>query len=363
MTPISKVMTGVAAIAALLAVGCGSSDEEAKGKQPSPREAAPSPSKADRDAVEVFLDGIEAFNENDLEQLVASYAEDAALQAPASGAPPAAGRRAVVRQITGFKGILPHSKIGVRRVFESGGMLVAQFVLTGTRRYDQQGVEMKPEKVGYHGAYFVKAKDGLQQGVMLFYEQSAIRRQLGWMSGDPPPVPGQVSGEPQIVRGEPSEDVEETVRAFYELLESRNFDGLDERIAEGFSFADHSSGAAGGLDEARRELSGYLGGLSEISFDVLKVIAADGWAAAMYVLHGKSAAARGDAGPDAGPDRELMLHGAHVFQLKGDRIASIEVYRSRAERLRQLGKLKETLTGQVSDGEAPSRKKGDAGAD
>ncbi|MFO8071011.1 MAG: nuclear transport factor 2 family protein, partial [Polyangia bacterium] len=150
MTRISRVMTGLAAIAALLAIGCGSSDEEAKEKKPSPREASPSPSKSDRDAVEVFFDGIEAFNENDLEQLVASYTEDAALQLPASGAPPAVGRRAVVRQITGFKGILPHSKIGVRRVIGSGEMLVAQFVLTGTRRYDQQGVEMKPEKVGYH---------------------------------------------------------------------------------------------------------------------------------------------------------------------------------------------------------------------
>ncbi|MFO8070920.1 MAG: nuclear transport factor 2 family protein, partial [Polyangia bacterium] len=276
---------------------------------------------------------------------------------------PAVGRRAVVRQITGFKGILPHSKIGVRRVIGSGEMLVAQFVLTGTRRYDQQGVEMKPEKVGYHGVYFVKTKDGLQKGIMLFYEQSAIRRQLGWMSGDPPPVPEQVSGEPQMVKGEPSADAEEMVRAFYELLESRNFDELDERTSEGFAFADHSTGAAGGLDEAKRELSGYLEGLSEMTFEVLKVVTADGWAVALYTLHGKPAAGKGDAGPDAGPGKELLLHGAHVFQLEGDRIAGLEVYRSRAERLRQLGKLKEALAGQVSDGELPSREKGDAGAD
>ena len=105
------------ALAAVLA-GCGGSEEtgepEATGK-PTGKAAT-----AESDRVEVFVGGLRAFNEANLEALLNSYTAEATWHMPSSEAPLVRGRKAVARQIVAFKGLLPESTLGARRILVGG---------------------------------------------------------------------------------------------------------------------------------------------------------------------------------------------------------------------------------------------------
>lgn len=322
----------------------------------------PVPEVETADPVETFLIGLRAYNEGNLEELLVSYAPDAVWHVPCFKAPPVRGRRAVARQMVAFKGMLPDSRIGVKRLLVQDDLIVAQAVLHATHRWTDQGIPTEPKSVGYSLIFFVKTEQGKAQQTLLYFDQSAIRRQLGTLAGPAPAIPPW-PGEPERVTGQGPEASLGVVKRLYEALEQDRFDQLDALTTGSFAFVDRSSQTTSSLAELKKMLTAERQLLDEVKFDVEQMVAVGPYVAvrfterALYLADAPTAAERG---------RPVLFHGAHVFKLEGGKVAAIEVYLNQVEVLEALGKLKEALRGAPQAPAAPEPvedvRRADAGA-
>lgn len=305
---------------------------ETSSVHPSQKDRVAAVEAATGDPVEVFLDSLEAFNESNLEDLLATYTADTVWHQPCAPRPPARGRKAVARQLVGFKGMLPDTRIGVRRILEQGDLLVAQAVLTATQKWDKQGIERKePKRVGYEMLYFVQAANGPAAATLLYFDLATGRRQLGHMKGEVPPVVKLPRGDPEILRDAPAADNEKATREFFEILEKGDLAGIDALVAEGFAFRDVDEPGTLNLGAFRERHAKRTANLSEVSYKVREVVTAGDFAAAHWVMKGVQGA------NDEAPAKRLKLHGAHVLEFADGKLSRVEAYDSEMERIEQLG--------------------------
>jgi ketosteroid isomerase-like protein len=313
--------------------GCGRdrvpSDRDPVGKNAEPDDGRPG------DPVETFLIGLRAYNEANLEDLLAAYADDATWYMPCSRNPLVRGRKAVARQIVAFKGLMPESSIGVRRLLTSGDWLVAQAVLHGTHRWNAQGIERPPRKVGYEMISFVRAdKSGKASETLVYYDQTALRRQLGAIEGVAPPVPKWPSKPERITAAGDDANVER-VRQVFDLVEKGRFDELDAVTTDGFTLYDRASGKRYSLAELKAQLQKERQTLVDPQFELLQTISAGNVVALRFM---ERARLKG-----VGADREngspVEFHGAYVFEIKDGKIAVAESYTNTMELRLQLKEI------------------------
>lgn len=347
MTDIQRTIRVTIAVLALLTGGVGCGDE-----QPDKASASDAKKAAGGDRVETFLAGLRAFNEADLEELLTAYSEEATWHMPSSTAPLVRGRKAVARQIVAFKGLLPESTIGVRRVLESGEWIVGQAVLNGTHRWNAQGIPRPPRKVGYDMVFFVRTDAaGRAAETLVYHDQTVIRRQLGAMKGPAPAVPPWPEKVERVA--EPGrEDLVARAKGLLALVERGDLDGLDGLVTGSFILRDRAGGRSFSLAEVKQRLAKQRESLVDARIEVEQALAAGKYVALRFVekatFTGGDPAATGGGSP-------VQFHGAHVFEFAGDRIAALETYANELELLLQIKQIK-------AERKAAATAKPDAGA-
>jgi len=281
------------------------------------------------DPVDIFMDGVRAFNESNLEDLLRTLTPDTVWHVPCAPKPPARGRKAVARQLAGFKGMLPDARITVRRVISAGDLLAAQCLINASIKWDGQGIKKdRPGEVGYEVLYFVKSVDGPAQATLLYFDRAAARRQLGHMTGDAPPVPKPAEGEAEVVKGGGDPKDAEVVRGVFATLSAGDPEALRPSLAEGFSFTDMSTGEVGGFELLARLDAEERQTLPSSTYTLRETVGAGRYVAVHWAKKGMRA---GDG------KQAVTLHGAHVFELQDGKIAAMQAYTSKMELIEQLG--------------------------
>ncbi len=284
------------------------------------------------DPVKIFTSSIDAFNDSNLEDLLESYSADTVWHVPCAPKPPARGRKAVARQLVGFKGMLPDAKIGIRRIIREGEILVAQVVMTATQRWDGQGIERtEPMEVGYEMLYFVQAPSGPAKATLLYFDRAIGRRQLGHMRGQASPVPEKPKGDPEVVSGAgpDREGNVATVEKMYPAWSSGNHEEIAPFLADGFQYLDTSSRKTMDFEGMKAHQLEESKTLSERSYKIREVVSAGSYVAAHWLQQAVYAGAAGK--------RKIKLHGAHVFTFEQGKIKNVEAYVSEMEAIEQMG--------------------------
>jgi ketosteroid isomerase-like protein len=285
------------------------------------------------DPVENFLESIRAYNENSVEGLLATYAEDATWEMPGSGAPSVEGRKRIVRQGVAFKTGFPESRFGVRRILVDGQTLVAQTVFRATRRFDEQGVTIPPRELGYEAIQSVETDRGFARRTLVLHDQVGIRQQIGRLTGPAPVVP-TLPEIPEVVRGPAPAGNIEAVAGLHAAWEKGDFASWKDLVTEGFELVDHATGDRFDLARALDWLAARDKEFDSVLFERQRTVAVGSWVAVFFVELVDYR--RPDASAEEPPSR-LSVHGAHVMRLEGGRIAALEIYRNRGEFLRQMG--------------------------
>jgi ketosteroid isomerase-like protein len=318
------------ALAVLLLVGCGSSDETGDAKAGG--KAAGKGADVESDRLETFVSGLKAFSEANLEDLLKAYTPEATWHMPSSGAPLVRGRKAVARQIVAFKGLLPESTLGIRRILDSGDWIVAQVVLHGTHRWSAQGIAREPRKVGYEMIYFVQIDEtGKAAETIVYYDQTAIRRQLGHMKGAAPAVPKWPDREERVAEPGAAANLEK-VEQLLTAVEQGDFDKLDGMVTADFTLHDRGSSRHYSLAEVKKRLAVERESFVAPRIEIDQKVGAGKYVALRFTQRSKYRWAE-DTDTTAG--EPVVFHGAYVFELSGGKIAALETYANEMELIQQ----------------------------
>jgi len=322
-------LVAATALLCLLSSGCG---DDAGSEPVVPGKGA----AAKGDPVETFLAGLRAFNEANLEELLDAYTPEATWEAPGSGAPLVRGRKAVARQIVAFKGLLPESTIGARRVLKSREWLVIQAVLQGTHRWNAQGIQRPPKQVGYEMIYFVRpGEGGAANETIVYYDQTSLRRQLGAMKGPSPALPAWPDAVERV--DAPAETGASGIAdKMLAVVERGAFDELDALVTADFTVFDRASGRRYSLAEIKQRLGKDRESFAEPRIEVEQTVGAGKYVAVRFVQRSRYHPA-GDAGP--GAEAPVLFHGAYVFTVEGGKIAALETYTNEMELIVQAKQL------------------------
>jgi hypothetical protein len=325
---------GVAAVLALAACG-GEEEGQATGAPATDAKATA------RDPADAFLAGITAYNEANVKGVRESFAPSAAWWNPTRAAAPARGIKSIVKALAAFKAFIPDSRIGVRRVLRRGNSVVAQAVVTGTKRWTDHGTEDEPKRIGFDIAYFVLADDlGRARETIVYFDAAVAQRQTGAMRGEARPVPKQPSGKPEVV-GAPG-DKAAIAKAEAALAALANGGaGLDALATSDFAYVDTTAGKRIPLAELPAHLAAQAPRIDGLAYKPQQSIAAGQFVAMRWEARGTYA---GDGG--AAP-AEIVLHGASVFTLADGLVKEIEVYASSLERFEKAGLLAGQVAGET----------------
>ena len=323
----------ISLLCAGLAAACGDGKDDPVIETSHPSRPGAGAAAVAADPVDLFLQGLRAYNEGNLEDLLAVYTEDSFWHIPNAIAPPVRSAKAIARALVKFKTKLPESKLRARRIIETDGLIVAQVVLEGVRRYDDQGIEMKkPVPFGAEILYVVQsAADGRAKGTLMYMDQAVLNRQLGIdKSSDPAPLPKKTTGDPVRVKGEAGDgDANaKVVGTVFDAWAAADYEKLAGLVAEGFVYRDTRYGSEWSFEELEGYHEKERKVLSDVEYDIKQTISAGDLVIARFAM--KAVVDRD------GKKTPVTIHGANVFELKGGKIAAVESYSSDRELQVQL---------------------------
>jgi hypothetical protein len=324
---------GIACVAAALALAaCGGEEKGTAKDEPAVKGRA-----AARDPAVAFLDGITAFNEANVKGVRDAFAPSAAWWNPTRAMAPARGVGQIIKALAAFKAFIPDSRIGVRRVLRRGSNLVAQAVITGTKRWTDHGTEEDPKRIGFDIAYFVIADDlGRARETLVYFDAAVAQRQSGALKGEPRPVPAQPDGKAEIVGAPGEKGASEQAEAVLAAIQ-KGGEGLEALVTKEFAYTDTSTGKRVPLAELPAFLAARTPAVTGATTKTQQSIAAGPYVAIRWETKGMV------AGKAGGEPNEVTLHGAHVFTVADGRISAAEAYTSDMEYLDKTGLLAENV--------------------
>jgi len=350
--PNKHTATSVLVLFAALLLGCGGGSDPEDPKAVGV--AKVEPADVEGGPVETFLAGLTAFNEANLEQLLGVYTPEATWHMPSSEVPLIRGRKAVARQIVAFKGLLPESTIGARRVLEGEGWFVVQAVVDGTHRWSAQGIARKPQKVGYEMIYFVRPdENGKADETIVYYDQTSLRRQIGAMKGAVPAVPGWPEKLERVAEPENAANVE-LVKQVLALVERGEIDRLDGLVDVNFTLYDRATGKERSLAQIKQQLKKERETFVNPRIEIEQVISVGRFVALRFVQKSTylTPDQRGDAGVEEGAP--AVFHAAYVFEIEGGKVHALESYANEMELVRQAKQFVAEKKAREADGGASS---------
>jgi len=322
--------------AAFALAACGGEDEGKGSGKPTAEGKA-----AARDPAVAFLDGITAFNEASVKGVREAFAPGAAWWNPTRAMAPARGIGPIIKALSAFKAFVPDSRISARRVLRRGNNLMAQAVVTGTKRWTDHGTEEEPKRIGFDIAYFVLA-DGLGRAreTIVYFDAAVAQRQTGALRGEVRPVPVPPADKPEIVGAPGVKGTVEKAEAALAAL-GRGGAGMEGLVSKGFVYIDTTTGRQLALAELPAFLAAQVPPLTGLTYRTQQSIAAGSFVAIRWE------AKAGYAGGDGAEPADITLHGAHVFTVTDGEISAVETYTSSLERLEKTGLLAQYVAGET----------------
>jgi len=138
------------------------------------------------------------YNAGDLESLVNSHTEDAALVSP-DGA--ARGRAAIFRQWSRDKAAFPDRSLTIHMIIEQGDTVASEFTWAATNTgplLQPDGTELPPtgKRIETRGMELVRVRDGKVAAHRVYWDAMALAGQLGLLPGREARLAAQLRGLP-----------------------------------------------------------------------------------------------------------------------------------------------------------------------
>ncbi len=279
-----------------------------------------------------------ALNGHDAKAFASVFAENAVVSV--AGLNELSGRAAVEQNMAEWFETFKNIKLGFRRVWMKGDMVVLEWVINGTHSGDLFGVKGKENAIGHYGLSIVWFDaDGKVKRENRYGELGAVLTQSGATKGKPKEVPTiPATAEIIVGKGTPEEDKNiEVAKAVQGTLAKKSeADFLaavtDDVQYEGVLFLDSVKGKA----DAKKLFGGLTKAFPDMQFAPTTSIAAGDYAIVEYTMSGTH---KGPLGALPASKKPVTVHLVDVYQLAGGKVAKAWTYQNSVELMTQVGAI------------------------
>jgi steroid delta-isomerase-like uncharacterized protein/uncharacterized protein (TIGR02246 family) len=301
-----------------------------------PPPAPPKPSMAEMQKV-AMQTALEGLNAHDAAKFASVYADNAMVSV--AGLNELAGRAAVEQNMKEWFETFSKIKLGFRRVWIKGDVLVLEWVINGTHSGDLFGVKGKENPIGHYGLSLVWFdENGKVKRENRYGELGAVLTQADGKqkAKEIPTVPAAAEMIP--AKGSPEEDkLLEAAKGLHAAVEKKSeadFLALvsDDFVYEGVVGFDQIKGKA--------DTKKFFGGLTK-AFPDIKFSPSAAWAIGDYVIveYQMSGTHKAALGTVPASKKPVNVHLVDVAQIKDGKVQRAWTYQNSVEFLSQVGQV------------------------
>jgi steroid delta-isomerase-like uncharacterized protein len=306
---------------------------------PPPVEApAPKPPLGDLEKA-ALLSAAMALNAHDAAKVAASYTDDAVIRV--AGLSEVNGRVAAQANMQEWFDTFNGIKVGFRRVWMLGEVVVAEWVLNGNYTGDFFGTKGERQPIGHVGLSILWFDDGGHVKEEHRYgDLGAVAQQVDpkGTKAAPPPMP-IIPATPQIfpaaAAGAAAPRIE-LARSMYDAIELKSEAEFLGKLTDDVTYEGHL-GLVNGKAEAKVFFEALVKAFPDLKFRITNAWGSGDTVIVEYTLSGTHKA------PILGmpaTNHPISVHAVDVLRIAGDKIAKASTYSNGLEIMTQLGAFK-----------------------
>ncbi len=338
----------VGALCAWWLSGCGG-QEIAQPVAPAPPPVAAPPPAPEAPSAKPPLADLEkaalqaaalALNAHDAAKVAASYADDAVIRV--AGLNEVDGRAAAQANMQEWFETFAGIKVGFRRVWMFGEVVVAEWVLNGQYTGDFFGKKGENQPIGHVGLSLLWFDEsGHVKEEHRYGDLGTVAEQVTGKGAAvaPPPMP-IVPAMPQIFpppgKNEPLPSRVELAKSLYDAIELKDEADFLGKLTDDITYEGHL-GQVSGKADAKVFFESLVKAFPDLKFKVTNAWGSGDTAIVEYTLSGTH------KGPILGmppTNHPILVHAVDVMRIAGDKIARASTYSNGLEILTQLGAFK-----------------------
>jgi steroid delta-isomerase-like uncharacterized protein len=342
----------VGALCACVVSGCGGAEDLAQPVAPPPPPVAvappppapeappPKPPLADLEKT-ALMSAAMALNAHDAAKVAAAYADDAVIRV--AGLSEVLGRAAAQTNMQEWFETFAGIKVGFRRVWMFGDVVVAEWVLNGMYTGDFFGTKGENQPIGHVGLSLLWFDDsGHVKEEHRYGDLGTVAQQVtakGAKAVTPPPmpiVPAMPTVFPAPGAGDPGPSRVELAKGMYDAIELKDEADFLNKLSDDVTYEGHL-GQVSGKAEAKVFFESLVKAFPDLKFKVTNAWGAGDTAIVEYTLTGTH---KGPILGMAPTHHPILVHAVDILRVVGDKISRASTYSNGLEIMTQLGAFK-----------------------
>ena len=279
-----------------------------------------------------------ALNAHDAKGFASVYAEGATVAV--AGLNELSGRDAVEGNMKEWFETFKNIKLGFRRVWMKGDVVVLEWVINGTHSGELFGVKGKENPIGHYGLSIVWFDaDGKVKRENRYGELGAVLTQSGATKGKAKEIPTiPATAEIILGKGAPEEDKNVEVAKGVQATLSKKSEAdflagvTDDVQYEVVLFLD----SVKGKDDAKKLFGGLTKAFPDMQFAPTLAMGAGDYAIVEYTMSGTH---KGPLGALAASKKPVTVHLVDIYQVANGKIAKAWTYQNSVELMSQVGAI------------------------
>ena len=278
-----------------------------------------------------------ALNAHDAAGMASSYAENAVIRV--AGLSEVSGRAAAQANMQEWFDTFAGIRVGFRRVWMLGDVVVAEWVLNGTYTGDFFGKKGQNQPIGHVGLSVLWFDgDGRVKEEHRYGDLGTVAEQVAG-KGPPPPQP-IVPAVPQIfvpIAGDVSAAKNvDIAKSVYAAIDAKNEADFLAKLTDDVTYEGHLGQVTSKAD-AKGFYESLVKAFPDAKFNVTNAWPSGDWVLVEYTLTGTHKGAILGMPPT---QRPVVIHAVDVMKISGERLAKASTYSNGLELMTQLGAFK-----------------------
>jgi ketosteroid isomerase-like protein len=280
------------------------------------------------------MTALAAVNAHDATKEGSVYADDALVRV--AGRNDIEGRAAAQANAQEWFETFSNLKLGPRRLWTFGDLVVTEWVVNGNYTGDIFGTKGKNQPIGYVGLSFMWFDgEGRVKEEHRYADLGTVATQVS-KKGPIPPIP-EIPAEPQTFA--PAADAAthvEVARSVYGAIENKNEKDLLSRLTDDVTL-DGPFGKVTNKAEAKTFFAAFSKAFPDARLTITNAWGTADGAIVEYVLTGTQ---KGSILAISPTNRAIAVHAADVMKMTGGKVSSAVTYSNGLELLTELGAFK-----------------------
>jgi steroid delta-isomerase-like uncharacterized protein len=277
-----------------------------------------------------------ALNSHDAAAVAASYSNDAVIRV--AGLSEVDGRAAAQSNMQEWFDTFSGVRVGFRRVWMLGNVVVAEWVLNGTYTGDFFGQKGQNQPIGHVGLSVLWFDDdGHVKEEHRYGDLGTVAQQVTG-KGPPPPQP-IVPAAPEIfppVPGDESSKSVQIAKSLYAAIDAKSEANFLAELSDDVTYDGHL-GHVGSKTEAKAFYEALVKAFPDAKFHVTNAWGSGNWAIVEYTLTGTHQGTILGMPPTHHP---IEVHAVDIIRLSGDQVSRASTYSNGLELMTALGAFK-----------------------